>query len=320
MVALVRAPAQGSSRMSRSGRSVGSRLSQRRRRRAHDGVVAWLLVLPALAFYALVVLWPTVQSVWYSFFNWDGISASTWAGLGNYVSFLEDPDMLEALRHTLVFIAFFSFLPIALGLISTALLTRGRLRGEGVFRWIIFLPQVLTSVVVAVVWKQLYAPDGPINTSLRAVGLGALTRSWLGDFNLALPALGLVGTWTTIGLCLVLFVSGAASIPGDLYDAARVDGAGPIREFFAVTLPGIIPQLAVALTLTVVGALRAFDLIWLTTAGGPGTSTITPAILLYTSAFTEQQVGSAAAIGVILAALSLIVALSIVRLSDRMDR
>jgi raffinose/stachyose/melibiose transport system permease protein len=291
----------------------------RRGRAIRNGVIAWLFVLPALFFYALIVVVPTLQSAWYSLFDWDGISPATWVGLGNYLDFLTDPQILTALGHTLVLIFYFSLLPIVLGLVSAALLSRGRTRGEGFFRWVIFLPQVLTSVVVAVTWKQLYAPDGPINESLRAVGLGGLARNWLGDFDLALPALGLVGTWTTLGLCMLLFVSGAMAIPTDLFDAARADGAGPVREFFAVTLPGLVPQLAVALTLTIIGAIRAFDLIWLTTRGGPGTSTITPALQLYSQAFQEQNVGAAAAIGVVLAALSLAIALGILRITRERD-
>ena len=116
---------------------------------------------------------------------------------------------------------------------------------------------------------------------------------------------------------MVLFVSGSASISTSLYDAARVDGAGLVREFFAVTLPGLRPQIAVALTLTVTGALRTFDLVWLTTRGGPGTSTITPSFLLYTKAFAVGDVGAAAAIGVVMAVTCLLVALVIVRLVER---
>lgn len=280
------------------------------------GLVAWAFALPALAFYTAIVIVPTAQSVWYSLYNYDGITAATWAGLGNYAAFFTDPQLLTALGHTLVLIVFFSLLPIALGLVSAALLTQRRQRGEGLFRWIIFLPQVLTSVVVAVTWRELYAPDGPINSALTGLGLGVLAHDWLGSFDLALPALGLVGTWTTVGLCMILFVAGATAIPSDLYDAARVDGAGPLREFFTVTLPGLRPQLAVALTLTIIGALRAFDLIWLTTRGGPGISTLTPALLLYSEAFTQQQVGAAAAIGVVLAAVSLLIALAILRLTE----
>ncbi|WP_375430595.1 carbohydrate ABC transporter permease [uncultured Friedmanniella sp.] len=285
----------------------------RRRRRSWVG---WLYVAPALALYGFVVLVPSLQSINYSLYRWDGVTAAVFVGAQNYLAFFTDPELVESIGHIGVLVMFYAVFPIVLGLFSAALLSRYRRPGYAFFRWVIFLPQVLTSVVVAVLWKQLYGPDGPINHSLAAVGLGALTRDWLGDFSLALPALGLIGTWTTFGLCMVLFVSGSASISTSLYDAARVDGAGAVREFFAVTLPGLRPQVAVALTLTVTGALRTFDLVWLTTRGGPGTSTITPSFLLYTKAFAVGDVGAAAAIGVVLALTCLLVALVIVRLLE----
>ncbi|MCT1478875.1 carbohydrate ABC transporter permease [Microbacterium sp. p3-SID336] len=291
-----------------------------RGRRALAGARAWLYLLPAVAIYAFIVLIPTAQSVWFSLFSWNGVSPAEWVGLGNYLAFLSDPLIGQALGHTLVLVAFFSLLPISLGLLSAALVSRARLRGASFFRSIIFVPQVLTSVVIVVAWRQMYSSEGLVNSSLRAVGLDALAQPWLGSFEFALPALGLVGTWTMMGLCMILFLAGVGNIPTELYDAARVDGAGAVREFWAVTLPGLRPQLTVALTLTLIGALRAFDLIWLTTRGGPGTSTITPAVLLYSSAFTQQTIGKAAAIGVCLAVLALGIAWSAIRLIERRDR
>lgn len=288
-----------------------------RRSRRRAAWVGWFYVAPALALYGFVVLVPSLQSVNYSLYSWDGVTQATYVGLQNYTAFFTDPQLVASISHIGVLILFFAVLPIILGLLSAALLARYRRPGFAVFRWVIFLPQVLTTVVVAVLWKQLYGPNGPVNHALQAVGLGALARDWLGDFTLALPALGLIGTWTTFGLCMVLFVAGSASISTSLYDAARVDGAGPVREFFAVTLPGLRPQIAVALTLTVTGALRTFELIWLTTRGGPGISTLTPSVLLYTKAFASGEVGGAAAIGVVLAITCLVISLVIVRISER---
>ncbi|MGB4137286.1 MAG: sugar ABC transporter permease, partial [Microbacterium sp.] len=248
-------------------RGGASRATRRSRR------IGLLFALPGLLLYAAVVLWPMLQSIQYSFYKWDGVSASVWVGFQNYVSFFTDPILRSTLGNVLVLLVFFALLPIALGLLSAALITRARQPGMAVYRWIFFLPQVLTSVVIALLFKRMYAPEGPINEALRAIGLDALAKNWLGDFTWALPAVGLIGTWVTFGFCMVLFISGTASISPDLYEAARMDGAGPIREFFSVTLPGLRGQIAVALTLTITAALRAFDLIWITTRGGPGTST-----------------------------------------------
>jgi len=198
-----------------------------------------------------------------------------------------------------------------------SVIAHGRVRGVTFFRAVLFLPQTIATVVVAIAWVWIYGPDGPLNEGLRAIGLGGLTRSWLGDFTWALPALGLVGTWVTFGLCLVLFLAGIQKIPYTLYEAARVDGAGHVREFFAVTLPGLRGELAVALTLTVITALRTFDLIYVSTAGGPGTSTTVPSVLVYQNAFANGRVGLAAAVAVVLTALIFVVAFGITRLVDR---
>lgn len=286
-------------------------------RHARTRWVGLAFVALPLAFYAAVVLFPLARAFQYSFYDWDGVSQAAWVGLGNYVDFVTDPVLRSTLGHVLVLMVFFSLLPIALGLLSAALVTRGHQPGMAVYRFIYFLPQVLTSVVVALVFKRIYAPEGALNTLLRAVGLGTLTRSWLGDFTWALPALGLIGTWVTFGFCMVLFISGASSIPVELYEAAKVDGAGPVREFFTVTLPGLRGQVAVALTLTITSALRTFDLVWVTTGGGPGTATLTPAVALYRAAFQNPQVGLAAAIGIVMAVLCLVIAIVIDRVAER---
>jgi raffinose/stachyose/melibiose transport system permease protein len=306
------APAQTRDALPTPSTSVRRRSSRRRTRWIGLAFAA----LP-LGLYALVVLVPLGQSIQYSFYEWDGVSTSSWVGFQNYVTFLTDPILRSTFGHVLVLIAFFALLPIALGLLSAALLTRAKQPGMAVYRWIFFLPQVMTSVVIALVFKRIYAPDGPLNQALRAVGLDSLARTWLGDFTWALPALGLIGTWVTFGFCMVLFISGTSAVSPELYEAARIDGAGPVREFFAVTLPGLRGQLAVALTLTITAALRTFDLVWVTTHGGPGTSTLTPAVALYKAAFENPQVGLAAAIGVVMAALCLVIAVVITRVSER---
>ena len=290
-----------------------------RKKKKSGSKIGFLYLLPALIAYGYVVIVPTFQSLWFSFFKWNGITEAQWVGLNNYIGFLSNPLVKQAFSHTLVLILFYSILPISLGLLSAALISKTQIRFSGFFRSVIFLPQILTSVVIAVIWRQIFSTDGILNDALRAVGLESLTQPWLGSFTFTLPVLGLAGSWTTMGLCMLLFISGTANISTELYDAAKLDGAGAIREFFSVTLPGLRPQLAVAMTLTLIAALRVFDLVWLTTRGGPGTSSITPSVLLYSKAFTQSDVGAGAAIGVLLAILALLVALVIVRVMDDKD-
>lgn len=279
--------------------------------------IGLVFVAIPLVFYTAFMLVPVGTSLWFSLWKWDGHTQATWVGLQNYLAFLTDPILTSTLGHVLVLVFFFALLPIALGLLSAALITRRKMPGMALFRFLYFLPQVLTSVVVALVFKRIYGPDGPLNQALRAVGLESWTRSWLGDFDWALPALGMIGTWVGFGFCMVLFISGVSAIPTELYEAARVDGAGPVREFLNVTLPGLRGQIAVALTLTVTGALRTFDLVWVTTHGGPGTATLTPAVALYKAAFQNPQVGLAAAIGIVMAVLCLLIAVVISRIAER---
>jgi raffinose/stachyose/melibiose transport system permease protein len=279
--------------------------------------VAYLYLAPAFFFYLLFAFGPLAYTTWLSFFDWDGLTVGTWVGLDNYDEVLSDPDIRASFVHSFELIFFYAVLPCVLGLLLVSVIAHGRVRGVTFFRAVLFMPQTIATVVVAIVWVWVYAPDGPLNEALRAVGLGSLARGWLGDFTWALPALGLVGTWVMFGLCLVLFLAGIQKIPQSLYEAARVDGAGRVREFFAVTLPGLRGELAVALTLTTIMALRTFDLIYVSTQGGPGTSTTVPSVLVYQNAFSNGRVGLAAAVAVVLTLLIFVVAFGITRLVDR---
>jgi raffinose/stachyose/melibiose transport system permease protein len=265
--------------------------------------VAYLYLLPALALFAAFVLAPLVHAAWLSLFSWDGVTPGTWVGLHNYGSVVSDADLRRAFEHSAVLLIFYAGLPLVIGLGLAGAASRARIRGLTALRTILFLPQVIALVVVAVTWRLIYQPTG-----------------WLGDFNLALPAVGLVGTWVAYGLTFVLFMAGVQKIPRSLYDASRVDGAGPLREFFAVTLPALRGEIAVALTLTTIAALRNFDLVYLTTSGGPGDATTVPAFEVYQMAFRGGDVGTAAAIGVCLAAVIFALTFTINRVADRAAR
>jgi raffinose/stachyose/melibiose transport system permease protein len=297
--------------------SRGARRPVRRARR--EALAPYLYILPAFLLFIVFILAPFAHTVWLSLFEWDGVTVGTWVGLDNYTDLLEDPVVRSGFLHVLVLVFFMAVLPIALGLLLAAALSRAPVRGMTTFRTIIFLPQVVSIVAVAVIWRWILTDTGPLNEVLGAVGLGGLERAWLGDYTWALPAIGIVGTWILTGLCMVLFLAGLQQIPGSLYDAARVDGAGAVREFFSVTLPGLRGVIAVTTTITVVWALRSFDLVFVMTRGGPGTSTQVPGIQIYQRAFQSGEVGSACAIAVVLAIIVFAVTFGINRYAERSD-
>jgi raffinose/stachyose/melibiose transport system permease protein len=278
----------------------------------------YLYLLPAFLVFGAFVLAPLLHAIWISFFRWDGLTVGTWTGLSNYGEVLSDPALRTAFGHSLVLLIFYAVLPLVIGLLLAGLMARGRVRGLALFRTVLFLPQVIAMVVVAVMWRMIYDPEnGALNRLLRGVGLDGLAKSWLGDFSWALPSVGFVGTWVYFGLAMVLLTAGVQKIPQSLYDAARVDGAGPVREFFAVTLPALRGEIAVTLTLTTIYALRNFDLVYITTKGGPGDSTSVPAYQVYERAFQTGKVGSAAAIGVTLAAVIFVITFVVNRVAER---
>jgi raffinose/stachyose/melibiose transport system permease protein len=238
-----------------------------------------------------------------SFTEWNGISEKKWVGLENYSNNLSNKKIISSIKHSFILIIFYSFLPITIGLLIAGIMIRVKIQGMATYRAILFLPQILSMIVVGISWRWIYAPKGPLNSGLDFIGLENVSRAWLGSFDFALPFVGLIGTWVMFGFTMILFIAGVQKIPSELYDAAKVDGAGAIAEFFNVTLPNLRGEIIVALIFTVTLALRNFDLIYITTGGGPGTSTMIPSMFIYKKAFQMNQVGSASSLGIMLTLL-----------------
>ncbi len=296
----------------------GSRGGGRRRDRApgEPRYVAFLFLLPALAFYLIFTMLPLLHTVWLSFFEWDGLSPGTWTGFDNYREILNDEDIRSAFVHSIKLILYYSGVAVVVALLLIMVIQRAKVRGLTFFRTLIFLPQTIAVVVVAQAFVWIYAPQGPLNAVLEPFGLN---RTWLGEFSTALPALGFVGSWMTFGLAFVLFLAGMQRIPQSLYDAARVDGATLWQEMRVVTIPQLRNELAVVITLTTITALRSFDLIYNTTSGGPGGETRVPSVLIVLNAFTYGKVGMASAIAVVLTIIIFAVAILITRIGDRSE-
>jgi raffinose/stachyose/melibiose transport system permease protein len=226
-----------------------------------------------------------------------------------------DERLLDSIGHAFVLIAFFTVLPIALGLALAAVVAELRSGGaRAAARALLFLPQVVPLAGAAIAWSWMYSPDGVINQLLRAVGLDVLARPWLADFGTALPAVGLIGTWVATGLCTLLFTAGLLRIDPALHEAAALDGAGRVRRFTAITLPSLRREIVVAATILTIAALASFDIVYVATAGGPGYSTTVPGVLIFRLVFTEQAVGLASALAVVLVVLVLAIITPLQRL------
>ena len=282
-------------------------------------LLPYALILPGLLFYVAFVIVPILMTGSLSLFRWDGLTTPVLVGLDNFRKVLGDPNARGTFGVALAFVVLQGILPVLMGLLLVAAMTRSRVRGMSLFRVIYFIPYTLALAVVAIAWRWLLALDGSINWALTLVLDKDSVVAWLGDFFWALPALGIIGAWVNFGFVLVLLMAGAQRIPKDLYDQARVDGAGPLREFLSVTLPGLRYELGVALTMTLIFALRMFDLPLMTTRGGPGYSTTTPSLMMYRSVFLDGEVGIGAAIAVLLTAVVVIAVVLVNRASNTDD-
>ena len=268
--------------------------------------VGWLFVAPALLFYGVFVLRPLVFTFWYSLYRWDGIGPSTWVGLQNYSKVFTDPELLKTILHAFELIVFFSAIPVLLGLaLASTIRQIATSRLALVARTVVFLPQVIPLVAAGIAWSWMLSSTGVVNQVLSHVGLDGVTRAWLGDFSTALPAVGVIGAWVLLGLCTLLLLAGISKIDPALYEAARLDGAGPLREFRHITVPALRQEIGVCVTVTVIAALASFDIVYISTQGGPGNATMVPGLEIYYQAFSNRQVGVASALAVVLMVLVL---------------
>jgi len=284
-------------------------------------LIGWLFALPAIAVYSAFVIYPLIMGIQYSLYRWNGVGTSEWVGFANYLRVFTDPTLLGSIRNAFVLIAFFTIIPVSAGLVLATLIRTMRPGFmSSASQTILFLPQIIPLAAAGIAWSWMYAQTGAINQILEAIGLGFITRAWLGDFDTALPAVGLIGSWVLTGLCTVLFLTGIGKIDQSLYEAVRLDGASWWREFITITIPGLRQEIAVLVTITIIAALSSFDIIYTTTLGGPGRATLVPGISIFRIGFTQSEVGLASAFGIVLMVLVLACVLPIQRLARVRDR
>lgn len=271
--------------------------------------LALFLLAPALALYALFVIAPLAQAVFYSVFRWNGLEPLTdVVGIANYQRLVTDSSFHRALLNnvSVIGVSLLVQLPFALWI---ATLLNGNFRGRGLFRVVFFIPYVISEVVAAILWKLLLAPQtGQVNGFLDAIGMGGLTKSWLGEPSLVMWSVLVVVTWKFFGFYTVLFLAALQAVPEEQLEAARLDGANRGKAFWYITLPSLGPTVRIAAFLAIVGSLQLFDLVWVMTAGGPVGASSTMVTYMVSSGIKSQEFGYASAVAVTLAVISFLFA------------
>ncbi len=281
----------------------------------------FLFLLPALALFVGILIAPIIKSLYYSFFNWNGMGEMTWKGLGNYTElFTSDAiGFLKALRNAIILAALSVFiqLPVSLGL--ALVLGRG-IRGEKPFLSIYFMPVLISTVVIGQLWLKIYNPDyGLLNSALRGLGLDNLTHIWLGEKGTALMAVFVPTLWQFVGYHMLLMYAGVKGVSPDIREAAKIDGANESQVNRYIVIPSIKPILKVSVIFAVTGSLKSFDLIYVLTNGGPLHATEVPSTVMIEMLFKRNRYGMGSAIAVMMIILCFAFALLITRAFKEKD-
>jgi len=274
-----------------------------RRGMAASRRLAWLMLIPAAAVYVFVVVWPSIQGAGFAFTDWNGLNpVKNFIGIANFQKLVSDPQALNAISHTLIIAVTITIVQNAVGLLL-ALGVNAKIKSRNVLRVLLFAPAVITPVATGYLWKNLLGPDGAFNQVLGAIGLGSLKRAWLGEQNAAIWCICLIIVWEFAGYSMVIFLANLQGISAEVIEASQVDGAGPIRRFWSIIRPELAPSITINLMLSIIGGLKIFDQVWVTTGGGPGTSTETMSTFLYKNAFQFGDFAYGIAIAVVLTVL-----------------
>ena len=263
----------------------------------------WWFTAPALLLFAFVVLVPSARGIYYAVTDWDGLDPNVAVvGLRNFTKMADDPTALRAVWHTLLIAAAITVIQNGIGLLL-AVGVNSLIRTRNVLRVLLFAPAVVTPIVTAYLWRNLLAPDGAVNSLLNTIGLSSWRQDWLGDPHLALWMIVLVVVWQFAGYSMVIFLAGLQSIPREIYEAAAIDGSGPVRRFWFIIRPLLAPAITINLMLSIIGGIKLFDQIYALTGGGPGHATDTISTLIYKDAFTLGEFGYSIALAVVLTAI-----------------
>ncbi|MFL5712300.1 MAG: carbohydrate ABC transporter permease [Chloroflexota bacterium] len=278
-----------------------------------------LFLLPALALYLVFVIVPIIQAAHFSLFKWNGLGPlEDFVGLKNYQVALASDVFWQAVGNNILVIVLSLLIQIPFSLGHAILLNR-RFPGRAIFRLLFFVPYVLSEAITGIVFSLLLQPDALVDAGLKTVGLEGLIQDWLGNTDVVMLTLFVIISWKYFGFHMILLLAGLQGIPREIEEAALIDGAGRWQAFRYVTLPLIGPTLRVSIFLSVIGALQLFDLVWVTTAGGPLNASTTMAVNMFKTGFVKQQMGYGSALAVLLFLCALVVALLYQRFVLRRD-
>lgn len=275
-------------------------MTARPRRRRGPRRSLWWFLLPAVVPYAFVVLVPSLQGAGFAFTDWDGLNPD-WelVGFANFERIVQDAQAMRAITNTLALAVVSTILENVIGL-ALALGLHDKVKSRHLLRVIFFTPVVIITIVIAVLWQFLYTPNGPINQLLTAAGLGDLARNWLGDPSIALWSICAIVVWQFSGYAMVIYIAGLQGVPEEQIEAAALDGANAWQRFWHVVRPFLAPAITVNLMLSLIRGLMIFDQIWVTTQGGPASSTNSLSTLVYRNAFQYSEYGYSIALAVVL--------------------
>lgn len=289
-------------------------------RKPGDGRFVALCLVPALVLFALFMIWPTINVFRMSLYTWSGFSPDMrFAGLDNFTKLLDDQQFLRAFQNTVALLVVVTVVTMGLGLFLAAIMTRQNLRGRDLYRFVLYIPNVLSVVVIAAVFSAVYDQEnGLINGTLKALSLDGLQLVWLGDQKVVLWSVAIAMVWQSLGYYMVLYMAGMSSIPEEMYEASSLDGASASRQFFAITLPLIWQNLRTTLTFFVMSAVNlSFVLVRAMTGGGPDGSSEVLLSYMYKQAYTNSSYGYGMAIGVVIFMFSFLVSLLVSRATRR---
>lgn len=269
-----------------------------------DGMVGFVLVLPAIAIFCSIILYPFINSVLMSFTNRSLVSqVSEFVGFKNYIKVFQDPMFIKTLKNTFIFVFFSTALPFSLGLIWSFVLDT-KFRGAGFLRGATLVNWIIPGASISFLWSFIFDTNhGIVNEMLKSIGIISQNVNWLGSSKTAMMVVIFARTWQMLPWYMAFLTGGLQSISYEQIEAARMDGAGNIRVLRNVVLPSMKPIISIVLVLGIIGNLQHFDIPQVLTAGGPAGSTTTLSILVYRQAFTSYKIGMAATIGTIWAML-----------------